>query len=67
MLEMLDTELHQLAQPLTALQCRLELGQIQGDPESLREAVRDALTEMQRVSEILARVRELLMFPRANP
>ena len=53
-------ELHELCQPLAALQCRLELGQMAGDDESLRQAVAGALADMKRVFACLQCLRECL-------
>ena len=39
MLQEIESELHDLCQPLTTLQCRLELGLMCGDVASLMEAV----------------------------
>jgi hypothetical protein len=54
----LEDELHDLCQPLTALQFRLELGKFVGDSEALLEAVDGALEETSRMIESIKRMRE---------
>lgn len=56
----LETELHSLAQPLTSLQCRLEIGILQGTEGAAREALGDGLTELQRVLSAVAHLREVV-------
>lgn len=56
----LDLELHDLCQPLTTLQGRLELAQIMGDEASMKEAVDSAVVEAQRIVAAVARMRERL-------
>jgi glucose-6-phosphate-specific signal transduction histidine kinase len=56
----LDRELHDLCQPLTVLQCQLELAQMMGDPKSLKEAVDAGVVESQRIVASVARMREML-------
>jgi hypothetical protein len=58
-LEELHQALHELCQPLTALQCRLELGLAVGGPE-LRAAVDDSLEETRRIFTAVARLRSWL-------
>jgi hypothetical protein len=53
-------DLHDLCQPLTALQCRLEVAQLVGDRASLREAVDGGLEETQRIFAVVARMRSCL-------
>ena len=55
----LEKELHDMAQPLTSLQCRLELGKMLADEASLSEAVEGALLELGRVNESFSRLREV--------
>lgn len=59
-LQRLHADLHDLCQPLTALQCRLEIGKMMGQEKALREAVEGALVETQRMFAAIARVRESL-------
>jgi hypothetical protein len=56
----LDKELHDLCQPLTNLSCFLELGQIMGDPDSMKTSVDGALVECRRMFESIANMRVLL-------
>lgn len=60
-LEQRHAELHDLCQPLTALQCRLEMGRILGQPGSLEEAVDGSLEETRRMFEVIARIRQRLL------
>jgi hypothetical protein len=53
-------ELHELCQPLTRLQWRLELGQLAGDEAALREAVEGAMFEVKEMSEQVRRMRARL-------
>ncbi len=54
-------ELHDLCQPLTALQCRLELGGMLGRSEALEEAVKGGLEETRRMFQIIAHMRQRLL------
>jgi hypothetical protein len=47
----IDDTLHDLCQPLTALQCRLELGGIEGEGAAKQTAIEEALRECRRVNE----------------
>lgn len=60
-LEQSYLELHDLCQPLTALQCRLEMGKILGHPEALEEAVNGGLEETRRMFDIIAQMRQRLV------
>ena len=59
-LSALNKELHDMAQPLTSLQCRLELGKLLGDAASVAEAVDGALLELDRVNRSFSRIRAVL-------
>ena len=48
-MEWMREALHDLCQPLTALECRLFLGLREPDEESVREAMRDAMTQCERL------------------
>jgi len=50
--------LHDLCQPLTTLQCRLEMAGMIGTPEAYRDAVEAGLTECARLTELVAAMRE---------
>ena len=54
-------QLHDLCQPLTALQCRLELGRMCGDEQSLMEAVEGALVETERLVQSVETMRAQLL------
>jgi hypothetical protein len=60
-LEQSHAELHDLCQPLTALQCRLELGRMLGDSAALQEAVNGGLEETRRMFEAIALMRQRLL------
>ena len=49
-------DLHDLSQPLTRLQWRLELARMTGDDDELRESVTAALED---VGELIQRVRQI--------
>lgn len=59
-LHALNKELHDMAQPLASLQCRLELGQMLADAASLVEAVNGALLDLDRVNTSFSRLRAVL-------
>ena len=56
----LSVMLHDLCQPLTALQCRLELAEMEGDEEGMRRAIADSLVECERLNGIAMRMRQQL-------
>jgi hypothetical protein len=49
--------LHDLCQPLTTLQCRLEMAQLLGTAEAYREAAEMGLAECARMTEAVASLR----------
>ncbi|MES2391719.1 MAG: hypothetical protein V4555_08765 [Acidobacteriota bacterium] len=53
--------LHDLAQPLTLLQCRLELGQMSDDPVELKESIGEALGDSKRLFDGLNQMRVELL------
>ncbi len=57
---LLEEELHGLAQPLSSLQCRLEIGLLLGDEVSVREALEEGLQELKRVLGAVSRMRTFL-------
>ncbi len=57
----LESKLHDLCQPLTTLQCRLELGQMYGDEVSLMEAIEGGLMETARLFDGIGKLRERLL------
>lgn len=60
LLAAMHRDLHDLCQPLTALQCLLELGRMNGGDAYLREAVDGGLQETRRIFAVVARMRSCL-------
>lgn len=58
--ERIDVALHGLCQPLTVLQCRLAMGELIGEPEAMRQAIREALQECARLNQTVATMRAVL-------
>lgn len=56
----LGMALHDLCQPLTTLQCCMEIAEMEGTDEAYRGAVRLGLAECERMVEVLGRMREIL-------
>jgi len=56
----LSAGVHDLCQPLTTLQCRLELATLTRTPEAYRSAVEDGLIECRRLVEAVEILREIL-------
>lgn len=66
MRDQMHEELHDLCQPLTALQCVLELGRMQRresapGEDALLECVNGALEETQRIFAVIERIRQRLL------
>lgn len=59
--ERIDDMLHGLCQPLTVLQCRLALGELNGEPEAMRTAIGEALGECARMNKAVGAMREMLL------
>jgi hypothetical protein len=59
--EGLEIALHGLCQPLTVLHCKLELGLLSGDPESMRQAIQEGIRECVRSNAAVARMRSLVL------
>jgi uncharacterized protein YukJ len=57
----LDKELHDFCQPLTTVCGYLELGQMMGDPASMKDAVDHALLDCRRMFESVAQMRRRLL------
>ena len=57
----IDEMLHNLCQPLTVLQCRLALGELNGEPAAMRTAIGEALNECVRMNETVGAMREMLL------
>jgi hypothetical protein len=60
LVERIDVALHGLCQPLTVLQCRLAMGEMIGEPEAMREAIREALLECVRLNQTVGTMRTML-------
>ena len=60
LVERIDVALHGLCQPLTVLQCRLAMGDLLGDPDAMREAIREGLQECVRMNETVGTMRAML-------
>jgi hypothetical protein len=60
LLERIDLALHSLCQPLTVLQCRLAMGELIGEPDAMREAIREGLQECERMNRAVGAMREML-------
>ena len=58
--EGIDRLLHGLCQPLTVLQCRLAIGELNGEPQAMREAIGAALGECVRLNDAVSAMREML-------
>ena len=56
----LDVALHGLCQPLTVLQCRLAMGDLIGEPDAMREAVREGLEECVRMNQTVETMRAMV-------
>jgi hypothetical protein len=60
LVERIDVALHGLCQPLTVLQCRLAMGELIGEPDAMREAIREALLECVRLNQTVGTMRTML-------
>jgi hypothetical protein len=49
----LRVALHDLCQPLSALQCRLYLGTLDDEPSNMREAIMESVSECERMVEMV--------------
>jgi len=63
----IDLELHNLCQPLTALQCLLEMARSVGGLEALQGAVDGGLEETGRMFEVVAQMRKCLLAQEPAP
>jgi hypothetical protein len=59
-MDRISQALHDLCQPLTTLQCRLEIAQLNGSQEDYREAVKLGLVECERLVEGVGVMREIV-------
>ena len=62
----IEIQLHDLCQPVTVLQCRLELAQLSGAPQDLGEAVTGALDDTRRILLSVRDLRERLLLEDAR-
>jgi hypothetical protein len=60
LVERIDVALHGLCQPLTVLQCRLAMGDLIGEPDAMREAIREGLQECARMNQTVGTMRAML-------
>ena len=60
LVERMDVALHGLCQPLTVLQCRLAMGNLIGEPDAMRDAIREGLQECARMNETVGTMRAML-------
>jgi hypothetical protein len=63
MISGIEVALHDLCQPLTVLQCKLELGLLKGGEEATHAAVVDGLHECRRMNAVVKTMRELVERP----
>jgi hypothetical protein len=59
-LKQMGAALHDLCQPMTTLQCRLEMASITGTAEGYREAVDLSMVECARLIEAVRSMREIV-------
>ena len=64
-MERISQALHDLCQPLTTLQCRLEIAQLNGTQEDYRDAVKLGLVECDRLVEGVGVMREIVRSARS--
>lgn len=60
LVERIDVALHGLCQPLTVLQCRLAMGELLGEPDAMREAIRDGMQECARMNQTVGTMQAML-------
>jgi hypothetical protein len=60
LIERINVALHGLCQPLTVLQCRLSMGDLLGEPDAMREAIRDGLQDCARMNQTVGTMRAML-------
>ena len=60
LVERIDVALHGLCQPLTVLLCRLAMGELLGEPDAMREAIRDGLQDCARMNQMVGTMRAML-------
>jgi hypothetical protein len=67
LVERIDVALHGLCQPLTVLQCRLAMGELIGEPDAMREAIREGLQECARLNKTVGTMRAMLQQAMMEP
>jgi hypothetical protein len=67
LVERIDVALHGLCQPLTVLQCRLAMGELIGEPDAMRDAIRDGLHECARMNKTVGTMRAMLQQSMLDP
>jgi len=67
LVERMDVALHGLCQPLTVLHCRLAMGDLIGDPDAMREAIREGLQECARLNQTVGTMRAMLQQAMEEP
>jgi hypothetical protein len=65
-MDQISQALHDLCQPLTTLQCRLEIAQMGGTPADFREAVELGLVECDRLIEGVGLMRQIVRESRSG-
>ena len=65
-MEQMGRALHSLCQPLTTLQCRLEMAEVVDTMDGYREAVKYALAECTRLVDGVDLMREILRSAEAS-
>jgi hypothetical protein len=65
-MDQISQALHDLCQPLTTLQCRLEIAQLGGTDEDYREAVQLGLVECDRLIEGVGVMRKIVRESRSG-
>jgi hypothetical protein len=65
-MDKISQALHDLCQPLTTLQCRLEIAQLSGNDEDYRDAVTLGLVECDRLIEGVGVMRDIVRLARAD-
>ena len=63
MISGIEVALHDLCQPLTVLQCKLELSLLNGSEAATHAAVVDGLHECRRLNAVVKTMRELVERP----
>ncbi len=66
-IETIAAALHDMCQPLTALQCRLELGGIRDSARAMREDIDGAMDDCARMMAAVSRMREVVAEARKQP